>query len=214
MNIHKYSSRGWGGDTKMPAGPVLSEAEKEKNKKQLQSLCTKHWIVKGYKKTSIKELCEDTGISVGTFYNLYPSKEDLFFETIDAIQKRLEKQILAIVQNTPTMTGFASAIKAIVREYDKMPFLYEANSPDFLSFITKLSEETMEKLKNDRINFLRNIIRMTNLELNVNEHEAQGSISALLSTIHARETISLACDYFKVFDFMVDSLIPNIFREQ
>jgi len=198
----------------MPAGPVLSEVEKENIKKQLQILCTKHWIAKGYKKTSIKELCEDTGISVGTFYNLYPAKEDLFFATIDAIQKRLEEQIFAIVQNTPTMIGFANAIKAIVREYDKMPFLYEANSPDFLSFVTKLSEETMEKLKNDRINFLRNIIRMTNLELNVSEQEAQASISALLSTIYARETISLACDYFKIFDFMVDSLIPNIFKER
>jgi len=198
----------------MPAGPVLSEAEKENIKIQLQAFCTKHWIDKGYKKTSIKELCDDTRISVGTFYNLYHSKEDLFFATIDVIQKQLEKQILAIVQNTPTMTGFASAIKAIVREYDKMPFLYEANSPDFLSFVTKLSEETMEKLKNDRINFLRNIIRMTNLELNVSEEKAQASISALLSTTYARETISLACDYFKVFDFMVDSLIPNIFKEK
>jgi len=198
----------------MPAGPVLSEIEKERISKQLQELCKKYWIIKGYKKTSIKEFCEDAGISIGTFYNLYPAKEDLFFVTIDAIQRRVEEQIFAIVQNSPTMNGFASAIKAVAREFDNMPFLYEANTPDFLSFVTKLSEETMEKLKGDRINFLRKFIQKANLELSVSEQKAQGIISALLSTIYAKETISTACNYFTVFDFMVDSLIPNIFKQE
>jgi len=198
----------------MPAGPVLSEVEKERISKLLQELCTKYWIIKGYKKTSIKELCVDAGISVGTFYNLYPAKEDLFFATISTIQRQVEEQIFAIVQNTPTMAGFASAIKVVVREFDNMPFLYEANTPDFLSFVTKLSEETMDKLKNDRIDFMRKFIRKANLELNVSEQMAQGTISALLSTIYAKETISTVCDYFTIFDFMVDSLIPSIFKEE
>jgi len=196
----------------MPAGPVLSEVEREKIKAQLQELCTSHWVTKGYKKTSIKELCGDAGISVGTFYTLYPAKEDLFFATVEAIQERLEERVFAIVQNTPTMDGFASAIKTLAREFDKMPFLYDANTPDFLSFITKLSDETMEKLKSDRMDFLRKFIQAANLELNLSEREAHGVLSALLSTIYAKETISIAHDYFTVFDFMVDSLIPNIFK--
>ncbi|MCL2427220.1 MAG: TetR/AcrR family transcriptional regulator [Oscillospiraceae bacterium] len=198
----------------MPAGPVLSGIEREKIKNRLQELCTSHWITKGYKKTSIKELCGDAGISVGTFYTLYPAKEDLFFATVDTIQRSLEEQVFTIVRNAPTMDGFASAIKTLAREFDKMPFLYDANTPDFLSFITKLSEETMEKLKSDRIDFLRKFIRAANLELLVSERKAHGALNALLATIYAKETISVAYDYFMVFDFMVDGLIPNIFKER
>jgi len=197
----------------VPAGPVLSEEERRKLKILLQELCAKHWTARGYKKTSIKSLCADAGISVGTFYTLYSSKEDLFLATINTIQNRLEKQILSIVQNDPTMEGFASAIKALVREHEKIPFLYEANTPDFLSFVTKLSEDTMEKLKSDRMNFMRKFIRSSKLELKVSEQEAYAALSLLLSTMHAKEVISASYDYFAIFDFMVDNLMPSIFEQ-
>jgi len=196
----------------MPNGPVLSEAERQKLKKQLQDLCTSHWISKGYKRTSIKELCGDAGISIGTFYTLYPAKEDLFLATVEVIQGSLEEQVIAIVKNTPTIDGFASAIKTLAREFDKMPFLYDARTPDFLSFITKLSDKTMEKLKSDRIDFMRKFIRVASLKLKVSEQKAHGVLSALLSTIYAKETISVTFDYFMVFDLMVDGLIPTIFE--
>ena len=37
---------------------------------------------KGFKKTNIKEIAEQAGIGVGTFYNYYDSKEQLFIESI------------------------------------------------------------------------------------------------------------------------------------
>jgi len=196
----------------MPLGSVLSEDDKKKIREKLQGLCERYWISHGYKKTSIKELCSSAGISIGTFYTLYPTKEDLFLETIENIQAKLKNKVLDINQVNPTKEGFAQSIKEIYREYDSKPLLYNFNTPDFQSFITKLPDEAKEKIKFDSIEFFRKSVQIANLNFKIDEYEAYGIFSALLTTISAKETLSVTCDYFAVFDFMVDNLIPNIFE--
>lgn len=196
----------------MPSKPVLSDADKENIRKRLKELCEECWITQGYKKTSIKSLCEKAGISVGTFYTLYPTKEDLFFETIETIQRRLEEKIFAINRDRRTKDGFAESMKELFKEYDSKPFLYNVNTPDFQSFITKLPEETIKKVKFDSFDFFRQAVHAAGLELKVEESKAYGILSALLSTINAKETLSVTCDYFAVFEFMVDSLVADIFE--
>ena len=196
----------------MPSKPVLSDTDKENIRKRLKELCEECWITQGYKKTSIKSLCEKAGISVGTFYTLYPTKEDLFFETIETIQRRLEEKIFAINRDRRTKDGFAESMKELFKEYDSKPFLYNVNTPDFQSFITKLPEETIKKVKFDTFDFFRQAVRAASLELKMEESKAYGILSALLSTINAKETLSVTCDYFVVFEFMVDSLVADIFK--
>lgn len=196
----------------MPSKPVLSDTDKENIRKRLKELCEECWIAQGYKKTSIKSLCENAGISVGTFYTLYPTKEDLFFETIETIQRRLEEKIFAINRDRRTKDGFAESMKELFNEYDSKPFLYNVNTPDFQSFITKLPEETIKKVKFDSFDFFRQAVRAASLELKMEESKAYGILSALLSTINAKETLSVTCDYFAVFEFMVDSLVADIFK--
>lgn len=196
----------------MPSKPVLSDTDKENIRKKLKELCEECWIAQGYKKTSIKSLCENAGISVGTFYTLYPTKEDLFFETIETIQRRLEEKIFAINRDRRTKDGFAESMKELFKEYDSKPFLYNVNTPDFQSFITKLPEETIKKVKFDSFDFFRQAVRAASLELKMEESKAYGILSALLSTINAKETLSVTCDYFAVFEFMVDSLVADIFK--
>ena len=196
----------------MPSKPVLSDTDKENIRKRLKALCEECWITQGYKKTSIKSLCEKAGISVGTFYTLYSTKEDLFFETIETIQRRLEEKIFAINRDRRTKDGFAESMKELFKEYDSKPFLYNVNTPDFQSFITKLPEETIKKVKFDSFDFFRQAVRAASLELKMEESKAYGILSALLSTINAKETLSVTCDYFAVFEFMVDSLVADIFK--
>lgn len=196
----------------MPSKPVLSDTDKENIRKRLKELCEECWITQGYKKTSIKSLCEKAGISVGTFYTLYPTKEDLFFETIETIQRRLEEKIFAINRDRRTKDGFSESMKELFKEYDSKPFLYNVNTPDFQSFITKLPEETIKKVKFDSFDFFRQAVHAASLELKMEESKAYGILSALLSTINAKETLSVTCDYFAVFEFMVDSLVADIFK--
>lgn len=198
----------------MPSKPILSEENKLEIRNNLKKLCEQYWTTFGYKKTSVKKLCEDCGISIGTFYTLYPTKENLFFETLNDIQKRLTTKIINTNQNNPTKEGFAKSIKELFREYDAKPFLYNVNSPDFQSFISKLPKDMMEELKFNNVEFSRKAIQSANLKLKVDEYMAYGILSSLLLTITAKETLSANCDYFEIFDFMIDNLIPNIFESE
>ncbi|MDE6607985.1 MAG: TetR/AcrR family transcriptional regulator [Lachnospiraceae bacterium] len=196
----------------MPSKPVLSDADKEAIRKKLEELCEECWIAQGYKKTSIKSLCDEAAISIGTFYTLYPTKEDLFFETIINIQRRLTEKIIDINRNSQTKEGFAQSMKMLFREYDSKPFLYNVHTPDFQSFVTKLPEEMVKKIKFYSLDSFRQIIQAANLSLKMEEALVYGILSALVSTISAKETLSATCDYFAVFDFMADSLVADIFE--
>ncbi len=196
----------------MPSKPMLSDTDKAEIRKRLESLCEEFWITQGYKKTNIKTLCEKAGISIGTFYTLYPAKEDLFSETIEKIQRRLTEKLLETNRNQQTREGFAQSLKELFREYDSKPFLYNVNTPDFQAFITKLSDEAIRKIKFDSFDIFRQAVSAAGLRLKVEEPQAYGILSALLSTISAKETLSVTCDYLAVFDFMADQLTADIFE--
>lgn len=196
----------------MPSKPMLSDADKKAIRMKLEQLCEECWVAQGYKKTSIKNLCDKAVISIGTFYTLYPTKEDLFFETIERIQDRLKKKFLDINQSKRTKEGFAQSLKELFREYDSKPFLYDINTPDFQSFIKKLPETAIQKIKFDSFEFFRQAVQTANLTLKIEPSQAYGILSALLSTIHAKETLSVTCDYFAVFDCMADMLVSSIFE--
>ena len=196
----------------MPSKPVLSDADKKAIRERLQELCEECWIAQGYKKTSIKNLCDKAGISIGTFYTLYPAKEDLFSETIERIQERLKEKVLDINRRSQTKEGFAQSIKELFREYDSKPFLYNVNTPDFQSFVTKLPKETLQKIKFDSVDAFEQAAQAANLTLNMEPSQAYGILSALLTTTNAKETLAATCDYFAVFDCMADILVNNIFE--
>ncbi|MDE6202067.1 MAG: TetR/AcrR family transcriptional regulator [Lachnospiraceae bacterium] len=196
----------------MPPKPVFSDADKKAIRKRLRELCEECWIAHGYKKTSIKNLCDNAGISIGTFYTLYPTKEDLFSETIERIQKRLTEKVLDINRRRQTKEGFAQSIKELFREYDSKPFLYNVNTPDFQSFVTKLPKETLQKLKFDSFETFRQAAKAANLTLKMEPSQAYGILSALLTTTYAKETLAVTCDYFAVFDCMADILVNSIFE--
>ena len=102
-------------------------------------------------------------------------------------------------------------MKELFREYDSKPFLYRVNTPDFQSFVTKLPEEAMQKIKFDSFAFFQQAVQAANLTLNMEQSQAYGILSALLSTINAKETLAVTCDYFAVFDNMADILVNSIF---
>jgi len=52
----------------------------------------------GVKKTTVDELARRAGISKGSFYRFHPSKEALFFHTIEEYQKRLFQGLFKKVQ--------------------------------------------------------------------------------------------------------------------
>ena len=197
----------------MPNKPVLSPEDKLVIKQKLLQLCEDFWIAKGYKKTSIKALCTEAKISIGTFYVLFATKEQLFLETAQTIQSRLTERFKETVLQTPNRMGLSKALKKLAREFDHSPFLYDVNSVDFRAFVTKLSTEEMETIKFESMAFFKEVCQIVNLQPVIDDATAFGVLSTLLSSIATKKTIDPVCDFFTVFDFMTDKLIGELFVE-
>lgn len=197
----------------MPLKPVLSHEDKQRLKYDLQILCEQLWKSQGYKRTSIKELCTKTKIAIGTFYALFPTKEALFFETSLAIQNRLKEQFMQTLRRQPSKSGFAEALKELFREFDRNPFLYDVNTPDFRSFVTKLSEDEMHALKFESLEFFEAALQVADLKPKIDQTKSYAVFSALLSTITTKQTIAALYNYFDVFDYMADTLVKELFDE-
>ena len=124
----------------------------------------------------------------------------------------LTEKVLDINRRRQTKEGFAQSIKELFREYDSKPFLYNVNTPDFQSFVTKLPKDTLQKIKFDSFEAFRQAAQAANLTLKMEPSQAYGILSALLTTVNAKETLSATCDYFAVFDCMTDILVNSIFE--
>ncbi|WP_125152632.1 TetR/AcrR family transcriptional regulator [Clostridium rectalis] len=191
---------------------IVDSQCKDELRNKLCLVCEECWKKNGYRKTSVKEICDLADVAIGTFYSFFNKKEDLFVETIIRIQERLDYQFFELtLSKEPTLNGYTKAIKMLYREYDKIPFLYEVNTPDFIALIKKIDSEIIKKLHVDSVNFFRKAIRKANLVLKVEEDFAIGTLSALLSTIQSKDVLDKSYDHIKLFDFMLDNLINSLF---
>lgn len=192
----------------MPKG--FSEEEKKRVRQRLFDECKACWQQYGYKKTSIDMLCQNIGIAKGSFYHFYETKEALFYEVITQIQEDLYETVENRLKQEPSKYGVASALKEIYAEYIAHPFIYDNKSPDFLSFINKLSEKQRQELNENSYVGTKFMLNKSFLKLKIEEDLAISILSATLNTIaHKEEMLS---DPKVVFSFMIDHLIEDIFR--
>lgn len=72
---------------------------------------------KGYFSTSMQEIAEDCGISKGTLYNFFDSKEELLIQVIDQSCKRILQNTMNIDFNT-SLSPKEKLVKKIVMQFD------------------------------------------------------------------------------------------------
>lgn len=196
----------------MAKGPKgFSDIEKIELKNKLCTECEKSWALHGYKKTSVGELTTKIGISIGSFYLLYSSKEDLFCETLERIQNRLKSEIRNIVSNDSGKKGFIESMKWQFKEYDSFPFLYDFGTPDFLSFLNKLPQNRIDSLKFNSVSFFHEVVSLANLKFKIEKEKTYALVNTLLYTVTLKERLNY--NHFEIFDFLLDNIVDNLFLE-
>lgn len=66
-------------------------------KLRVVKIAHKLFIEKGYQATSIQDILDESGISKGTFYNYFSSKNELLVEIFNSTHKKLEKEREALL---------------------------------------------------------------------------------------------------------------------
>lgn len=77
---------------------AFSEEERDAIKQRLLDAGEESWGRFGIKRTSVDDLARQVGISKGTFYLFFESKELFFMEVLDRCQARIATSLLAALQ--------------------------------------------------------------------------------------------------------------------
>ena len=188
----------------------FTEREKENIRRSLQEACKQSWTQYGYKKTSVDDLCRQTGISKGAFYLFFESKEALFCEVLCSVQEQICRAASEVIEKHRDKHGVAEALKLIYREYDKNNFLYESDSTDFTILMNRLSEEQAKKIQESSDMSRQLFVNQPCLKCKVDADLAMSVIYSLIMNIRNRDI--LPYHHLETFDFMIDHLADSLYE--
>jgi AcrR family transcriptional regulator len=131
---------------------AFTEHEKEIIRAQMREKGKKLFEKHGLKKTSVDEITKDVGVSKGAFYLFYESKEILFLEILEQIEKEIQTNILEFVvkPKANSRKSVADMLKSFLLTWDAYPLLKNFNKSDFDYLLRKVpAERAMQHANND-----------------------------------------------------------------
>jgi AcrR family transcriptional regulator len=191
-------------------GRAFTEEEKIKIKTILLDKGRALFARKGLKNTSVEELTRVSGISLGSFYAFYDSKEELFFDILEAEEKKIsetiEKQLFSFEM---TRENFKKILLKIIDLITGNPLLVMLmNVKAYQGLISKISEDKYQRHLNQEYLFTEKVISRF-LE---NKGMRNVRPDILSSLLHALFLLQLHKDEIgnKVFPDMFELLIDAL----
>lgn len=149
----------------------FSDNEKEMLKKAVLDRGEYYFEKYGVDKASIRMIAKDVGISVGTFYNLFQSKEYLFLKVLVQNEQKVEKMVLEKFMNMPL--GNAKELKKTIFEvfkiYKESVFMDLFKNDNYSTVRKVISPEIIEKGYEEDVVFLSKVYSIINRKVKLRE---------------------------------------------
>jgi len=125
---------------------AFSPEERETIRRQLREKGEKLFEAYGLKKTTVADITQAVGISKGSFYLFYNSKEELLLEILEQIESEGRGRILEyVVQPQENARQSVCAIlKSFLLTWDAYPLLRKLDKSDFDYLARKLPAERVQ----------------------------------------------------------------------
>ena len=171
---------------------------------------------KGYKDTNISDITKKTGIAVGSFYNFYKSKDEIFIEIFLEENEKLIRRIIDSVNlNDDPVYVVKAFISGLFTDFNKNPVLREWHSRDIYNKL-----EDYYKNNNDHSgtpNLFNDIIVNWQKEGKLRSDINSDMILALLNTFQYidlhKELIGI--QYFpELMDYMVEFVVEGLKKKE
>lgn len=107
----------------------------------------KLFAAQGFKKTSVKEITDITGIATGSFYNYFNSKEELFLTIYFEENNKAKKEINEAIDQAQEPTEvIVNVVHLLIKKMERNPILNEFfNRGQFNKIMKKLSPDMISK---------------------------------------------------------------------
>jgi AcrR family transcriptional regulator len=139
---------------------AFTEHEKETIRVQMREKGAKLFEKHGLKKTSVDELTEAVGISKGAFYLFFESKEELFLEILEELEKDFRARIFnfAVSPKMKARALLAKLLNDALLTLDEFPLLKNLSLADFDYLIRKLPPDRIQKHLNQDDDFVNEFL--------------------------------------------------------
>lgn len=105
--------------------PTTSEALPPSTRDRIQTAALDLFLVKGVENTSVAEICRAAGVSNGSFFHHYPSKDELALQIVMTLRREYWDYLLAAMEPCEdAMEGVADVIRAAFEYQRKFPDRY------------------------------------------------------------------------------------------
>jgi AcrR family transcriptional regulator len=178
----------------MPKG--FTDHEKELIGKRLLEQGYRQFSAHGLKKTTVEELAAAAGISKGAFYLFYGSKEALFMDVIEQVEKNIRQQILAVIDlpGPSPRARLLAILKKAYTVFGEMPILQFVTGSDYDLLFRRIPQEALqEHLRNDRAFIEEMVSRCQNagISIRVSIEQIIGVLYLLVLSMLHQEDLDL-----------------------
>lgn len=124
-----------------------SKQEKEIIRKSLINESMKLFEKYGLQKTTVDEIVRAAGISKGSFYLFYGSKEELYFDVLETVEREFREKVFENVfePGKSRHESFKSFLSQMIDLLITMPLYQQINSSNYELLLRKLPEKTVQK---------------------------------------------------------------------
>ena len=140
----------------------FSDTEKRDITKQLLSRGKALFERYGLKKTSVEELTRAVGIGQGSFYLFFDSKEELFFEILDAEERELRERIARMIsESNQTKRGFKEIITRSFQLMNENAVIKNVlvDAQEYSRFFSRIPEERLKAHLEEESAFIGKIMK-------------------------------------------------------
>ena len=170
---------------------AFSEKQNETIRKDLIREARRCGVTIGMRKTSVEQLAEVVGISKGSFYKFFDSKELLFFAVLEDIHTECFTAAEASLQETTTLPPADRAAEAILAAChwlsETQALVFVENDAEFL--LHRLPNEIKTAHYHDDETHIRNLLDGSGLHPNAGTVLAVAAIRGLILTVSHQEQI-------------------------
>ncbi len=189
---------------------AFTQSRKEIIRRNLVNKGREYFIKYGLKKTSVDELAKATGISKGSFYTFFNSKEALFLAIHEESESKLQEELIQkfelIKDPYKRLRAFFKSSFQIIEEDPLLRLVFNSKEMESLSWFMS-SEEYEEHFHRD-ISFLSDLIKHwqeQGIIRKVDVTAASYMIASVYYVILQKESMGEET-YKKVTDMLVDCL--------
>jgi AcrR family transcriptional regulator len=171
---------------------------------------------KGFKQTNIQAIAQQADIGVGTFYNFFESKEQLFFEVFLSENRKLKETVVSSVDFDGEPIIVAKAIvHKLFSGMQESPILREWFNPDVNSKLSiRLSEDETGTAYNDfSYTLFINLIALWQKRGQIRSDHDPDFILALFNSLSFVDLhkADIGNQYFpEVIDTLVESIVKQL----